>query len=100
MQALDRLLELADAHLAARRIARIAALRHVVIHRVIAPVELRVVARLVHRAVVVNRQQLNMRNAQTPDIVYAGFVNAVAVKRRRGFTKPQIPAAVSLGYAA
>ena len=65
VQGLHHLFELADAHLRAIGVGGVAAVRHVIVHRVVAPVVLRFVeACLVHRAKVVAGQQVNSRDAQ------------------------------------
>ena len=60
MERLYHLLELADAHLWLVRICRIAALRYIVVHWVVAPVVL-VVGKtgLIHRAVIITGQDMD-----------------------------------------
>ena len=62
---LHHLLEFADAHFRGIRIGGVASLGHVVVHRVVAPVVLVVAeARLIHRAVVVAREDMDGIDAQ------------------------------------
>ena len=65
VECLHHLLELADAHLGTIGVSRVAALRHVVVDGVVAPVVLRrVKTRLVYRTVVVGRQYVDSRHAE------------------------------------
>ena len=58
------LAEFTDPHLTVERIGAVRALENIVIERVVAPVELRQAAALVHGREVKNRKQMNMSNAE------------------------------------
>ena len=65
VERLDHLLELADAYFRLVGVGGVAALGHIVVHRVIAPVVLRLVeARLIDRGVVKRRQDVHRVHAQ------------------------------------
>ena len=82
MESLDHLLHLPDAHLASRRIGRIRPLRHIVVHRVITPVKLRILSCLIHRAVVIGRHDLHMCDPQILQIVQPRRMHAITIQRR------------------
>ena len=70
VEGLHHLLELTDASRRGVGVGGVAALRHVVVHGVVAPVVLVVgKARLVHRAVVVAGQDVDGIHAKTPEVV-------------------------------
>ena len=96
MESLDHLLHLPDAHLASRRIGRIRPLRHIVVHRVIAPVKLRILSRLIHRAVVIGRHDLHMCDPQILQIIQPRRMHAVIIQRRIPAGKCLIFSPVSL----
>ena len=100
VQSLHSLLELADAHLAMERVGCIRALRHAVVHRIIAPVERRRTARLVHRAKVLHRHQLHMRETLALEVGHAGRMPALPVERGVCQRQRLVLAAVRLGHAA
>ena len=65
VQCLYHLLELTDAAGGVIWVRRVATLGHIIVHRVIAPVILRLVqARLIHRPIVITRQNVNGIHAQ------------------------------------
>ena len=67
MQRLHHLLCLFDAHLAVIGLGGIGALRHIVVHRIVAPVEFRF--GLIHRAEVIHRQDMQVRNAKFLQVI-------------------------------
>ena len=95
----DRLLELADAHLAVRCVGGVAALRHVVVDRVVAPVVVLRIS-LVHGAEVEHRHQLHMRDPQAAKIRHARRMHAVSAERRVRLAEGEVFAAVRRGDAA
>ena len=81
VQGCDHFPALPDAHLAAGGVGGIAALGHIVVGGVIAPVVLpQQRLCLVYAAKVENRHQLHILHAQTPEVVQAGGVDAVPVQ--------------------
>ena len=78
---------LAHANLAVERIRGKAALRHIVVLGVIAPVVAAVRASFVHGGVVKDRLQLHMADAQPLQVVQAGRMRAVTVQRGVGLGK-------------
>ena len=73
VEAHDHLLEFADARRGIGRIGRIAALRNVVVLRIVSPVVALVSQpRLVHRCKVERRQDMNVRHAQLFEVVQSG----------------------------
>ena len=99
MQREDGLLELADAHLAVRGVACIRALRHVVVDRIIAPVVALRCAALVDGAEVEHGHQLDMRDAEPPEVGKARGMHAVAAKRRLRLTQGAVFAPVRFADA-
>ena len=95
----DRGLELADAYLAVRGVGGVAALRHVVVDRIVAPVVAAGRA-LIDGAEVEHRHQLHMRDAQSPQIRHTRRVHAVAAERRVRLAEGEVFAAVRRGDAA
>ena len=88
MQRLNHFLHFPDTYLAVERIGCIGALRHIVLYRVIAPVErFRIVFR--HTAEIKNRKEMHMRNAKRFQVIEPGRMNPVAVQRRAFFRKGQ-----------
>ena len=87
------------AHLAVERIGGIAALRQVIIQRVIPPVVV-LAAHFVHRGKVKNRLQLHMGHTQPLEVVQPGGVYAVPVQGGAVHRKTHKLAAVSLRHAA
>ena len=73
VQGLDHRLAFADPHLAVVGVGAVGAFGHVVVDRVVPPVELAVLGQgLVHGAVVVERQQLHAGHAEALEVVQAG----------------------------
>ena len=88
MECLHHLLHLADAHLAMEWIGRIRALRHIVLYRIIAPVErFRIVFR--HTSEIENRKQMHMRNTKRLQIIEPRRMNSVSIQRCAFFRKGQ-----------
>ena len=96
MERLHHLLALPDAHRPIGRIGGIAALGHVVVHGVVAPVKLAAVPLLVHRAKIVNGQKLDMGDPQPLQMLHAQGEAALPVPPGEGLE----PAAVLLRHAA
>ena len=96
MQRLDHLFHLPDTHLSSCRISRIRPLRHIVVHRVISPVKLRILSGLIHRAVVIGRHDLHMCDPQILQIVQPRRMHAVIIQRRIPARKCLIFSPVSL----
>ena len=82
MERLDHLLHLPDTHLPVGRICGVGAFRHVIIHRVVSPVKLRILPRLVDRTVIIGRHDLDMGHSQVFQVGNSRRVDAVIVKRR------------------
>ena len=80
VQALHGLLQLPDADLAAGGIGGIGALRHIPVHGIIAPVKLCGISRFIHRAVIIDRHELDMGHAELLQIGKSRGMNAVSVK--------------------
>ena len=88
MQRLNHFLHFPDTYLAVERIGCIRALRHIVLYRVITPVEcFRIVFR--HTAEIKNRKEMHMRNAKRFQVIEPGRMNPVAVQRCAFFRKGQ-----------
>ena len=100
MKRLYHFLHLADAHLSAGRIRGIGSFRNIVIHRVIAPVKLRVFPCFIYRAVIIGRHDLHMGDTQIFHIPEPGGMDPVAVQRRIRTGKCLIFPAVSFREAA
>ncbi len=77
VQRLDHLLALPDPHRSVTGVRGIGALGHIVVHWVVAPVELPSIPRLVHRPVVEEGEQVHMGHAQALQIRHAGKGRAV-----------------------
>ena len=76
VQSLNHLLELFNTAYRIIRIGRIAAIRHIVVHRIIAPViAIESQLRLIHRTVVIRRKYLHMRHTQLLQMVYSRRVS-------------------------
>ena len=71
MQGLNHLLELLNTDLAVVRIGGVGTLGNVVVHGIVAPVETGVLG-LVHTTKVINRQQVDVSDAQVLDVVQTG----------------------------
>ena len=71
VQALHHLLELVHAHRAVIGIGGVAAFGDVVVLRIVAPVELRLVGALVHGGVVVDRLEMDVRDSEILQIIHA-----------------------------
>ena len=80
VQALHGLLQLPDADLAAGGIGGIGALRHIPVHGIISPVKLQWVSRFIHRAVIIDRHELNMSDAELLQPGKSRGMNAVSVQ--------------------
>ena len=76
----DHLLQLPDAHFPPGGVCGVRSLRHIVVHRVIAPVEIRPLAGLIHRTVIVDRHQLDVIHPQLLQIGNTGGMHAVPVQ--------------------
>ena len=88
MQCLNHFLHFPDTYLSVERIGCIGSLRHIVLHRVVAPVErFRIVFR--HTSEIENRKQMHMRNAKRLQIIEPCRMNSVSVQRRAFFRKRQ-----------
>ncbi len=72
MQRLHHLLELVYPHFAVVRVRRVAALGYIVVLRVVAPVELCARTGLIDSGEIVNRLQVNVGDAQLPELVCSG----------------------------
>ena len=81
MKRLDHLFHLTDANLPVSRIRGVGAFRDVVIHRVVSPVELRILSRLVDRTVIVGRHDLNMGHSKVFQVRDPRRMDAVIVER-------------------
>ena len=81
MERLDHLLHLPDAHLPVGRICGVGAFRHIIIHRVVSPVKLRILPRLVDRTVVIGRHDLDMGHSQVFQVRDARRMDTVIVER-------------------
>ena len=79
VEGLNHLPALPDAGRAVGRVGGIAALRHIVVHRVIAPVELLLTAPLVHRAEVKHGQQLDVGHPQARQVLHTRRQPAVLI---------------------
>ncbi len=97
VQGLDHLLALPDAHRPVMYVRSIRTLRHIVIHRVIAPVKLLFVPLLVQPAIVKKRQQMHMGDAQLFQIGHTGGIFPIPCRFPRLQGKRLIFSAVSLG---
>ncbi len=76
MQGLNHLLALPYPDYAVIRIRGIRALRHIIIHRVIAPVKLSFVSGFIYRAVVKKRKQMHMGDTQSFQIFHTGGISS------------------------
>ena len=73
MQPFDHLLHFADANRAVIGVAGIGSFWNIIVHRIIAPVILRLFeVAFVHAAKVVNRQQMKVRNAKLFYMIQTG----------------------------
>ena len=100
MKRLYHFLHLADAHLSAGRIRGIGSFRHIVIHRVISPVKLRVFPLFIYGTVIIGRHDLHMGDTQIFHIPEPCGMDPVAVQRRIRTGKRLIFPAVSFREAA
>ena len=96
VEGLDHLLALPDADRPIRRVGGVAALGHVVVHGVVAPVELAVIPVLVHRAEVVDGQKLDMGDPQPLQMLHAEGKAALRILPGKGLE----PAPILLRHAA
>ena len=88
MQCLNHFLHFPDTYLSVERIGCIGSLRHIVLHRVVAPVErFRIVFR--HTSEIENRKQMHMRNAKRLQIIEPCRMNSVSIQRCAFFRKCQ-----------
>ena len=91
MQGLYHLLEFPDADLAVERIRGIAAFRHVIVLRIISPVELRFIGGLVHGGVVVYRLQVHMGDPQVRQVIntrrFSGRVGQAVLGKGQVFAR-------------
>ena len=72
VQGVNHLLHLPDPGEAIKGIGRVGTLRHIEVHRVIAPVVFLSRVRFIHRAIVKHGQQVNVGDAQLLDVGKAG----------------------------
>ena len=86
MQRLHHLLEFLHAHFSVFRIRRIAAFRDIVVLRIIAPVEI-LAGRFINGSIVINRLQMDMRDAQFLQVVDADGYAGVILQPRFGESK-------------
>ena len=96
MERLHHLLALPDARRPVGGVGGIAALGHVVVHGIVAPVELAAVPLLVHRAEVIDGQKLDMGDPQPLQVLHAQGKAALPVPPGEG---PK-PAPALLRHAA
>ncbi len=97
MQGLNHFLALPDPDDAIVGIRGIGALRHIVVHRVISPVELPFIPGLVYRSIVKERQKLHMGDAQPLQIFHAGgIVPSCPVHGKRLVLPPVFPGDAAL----
>ncbi len=88
MEGLNHLLALPDADGAVGRVGGVAALGHIVVHGIVAPVELVLAAPLVHRAEVIDGQQLDMGDAQAFQVLHAQRKPSLLVLPGKGAELP------------
>ena len=100
MQRLDHGLHLVDPDIAVIGVGRVRTLGNVVVFRVIAPVELRIIAgSLVNRTVVIHRVDLNVVDSEVFEVIHAGLDIAGIIKSRFKLCEREVLAPVSIGNA-
>ena len=86
MEGFHHLLHFLDTDCAVIGVCGIGALRHVIVHRVVAPVELGTAAAFIGEAEIVNRQQVQMGDAQCFHVVKAGGIAVLGLGAGMGQT--------------